>query len=414
MSAHLAESLGAVQACVALISGAISSLPAELTLDTDAGRAPAPATSAAWRILQRVNAFQSWPAFASWMTSQILLYGNAVSYIQTDGRGAVLGLSPCPWPWLLPQIVGGSNGSAPRLVYDTVHSTPEVALLGLPRRMLDTDVLHVRGRSDFGIIGRSVLSRAAGPVLEGLEIAQTATSFFRNGMRPSAVMTAPNYLTKPQRETYHSETEEKFAGSLAAGKIPLLEGGWKLEQHSLSSVDAEFLGTRQFSVADIARMFGIPEPLLQHGGRLLQDPTPYVSLLATQTLSPIVTAIEAEFDSAVLGSGSGMHLSIDLDGLMRGSFSAVTAALAALVQSGVITPNDAREELDWPALPDGDALRVGQAPNYPADGSGMPSVSPRPGPTGDGVAMPSHQNQGSMGGNGMMPGGMNGSGGMMQ
>jgi hypothetical protein len=43
----------------------------------------------------------------------------------------------------------------------------------------------------------------------------------------------------------------------------------------------------------------------------------------------------------------GGHLSIDADGMVRGSFSASVFAIAALKQSGIITPNDARAALGW-------------------------------------------------------------------
>jgi hypothetical protein len=93
---------------------------------------------------------------------------------------------------------------------------------------------------------------------------------------------------------------------------------------------------------------------------------------------------------------AGMHLVIDLDGLQRGSFSAIVAALAALLQSGAVTPNDVRTELNWPPIEGGDKLRTGPAPSWPADGPGSKHLGPSPGATGDGVAEPgSHQNQGA-------------------
>src|SRR5258708_7473869 len=69
---HLAETLSAVLGCVELIAGAISSLPASIMQDGD----EAPRSSAAWRILDRPNPWQSWPTFVSWLVASILLHGN--------------------------------------------------------------------------------------------------------------------------------------------------------------------------------------------------------------------------------------------------------------------------------------------------------------------------------------------------
>jgi HK97 family phage portal protein len=388
---HLSESLSAVVSCVELIAGAIASLPVSLTVDTPSGRAPAPQTAPAWRLLTRPNALQSWPAWASWTAASLLLHGNALSLIRNDARGAPTGLMPAPWPWLLPQVIGGGDG--PRLAFDMMQASPESTLLGLPRRMLDTDVLHIRARSDHGAIGRSVLARSSAPVREGLEIATLAQANWANGMRPSALISMPNFLDDTRRKRFEEETLAKFSGALNAGKIPVLEGGWKFEQISINSVDAEFLATRQFSVAEICRIFCVPEPLLQLGQRVPADLSPYTAAFCQQAILPLVRLIQSEFNYSVLPPG--MYLELDTDHLARGSFSATVAGLAALKQSAIITANDARAELGWPPVAGGDALSAAAPPSWPADGPGSVHLAPSPGPTGNGPPEPgNHSNEG--------------------
>ena len=325
-----AEALGAVQACVALICGAMSSLPAALTIDTPDGRAPAPSAAAAWRLLRRPNDWQSWPAFMSWASAQFLLRGNILAPIETDGAGRVTALQPVQWEHCNPVWLPSQ-----RLAYDVTLVTP-AGTSGPPRRYLQDEVLHVRARSDDGLIGRSVLSRAAGPLNEAVEIAGLALDNWRNGLRTSGIISMQGSLGDKARDRLKARIAEQ-----ADMDVLILDQSAKFEQMALSSVDAEFLGSRQFSVSDIARLFSVPEPLLQLGQRALIDPTPFVSLFAMQALAPIVTAIEAEFDHAVLPAG--MHLVLDMSGLMRGSFSAIAAALCATTQSGITTANDAGE-----------------------------------------------------------------------
>lgn len=389
-SAAMAEALSSVQGCIELTAGAIASLPATLTQDDPDGQVPAPPTATAWTLLRRPNPRQSWPAFCTSMVGSALLQGNAVAYLQRDGRGAVTALVPVPWRWLSVQVVQGTAG--PRLVYDVVQTGPEVALLGLPKRMLDTEVLHLRARSDDGLIGRSVLSRAAGVVREGNALATAAEATWTNGMRPAGVFMSPTYLSSEQRDKAEANAG-RFRGAVNAGRTPLLEGGWKFEQIGLTSVDAEFLATRQFSVAEVARLFNVPLGLIQPG----QGVQPYEAMLAALAqlaLAPLVAIIEAEFDAAVLPEG--LHLQLDMSGLLRGNFSAQAGAFATLVQSGILTPNDARRGLGLPAHADGDALRTGAAPNFPADAKGVPSIGPKPGKTGTGSPDPgTHQNEGA-------------------
>ena len=389
--AWLSESLSAVTACLEITTASIASLPASIVADAEDGRQAAQDTLPAVKLISRPNMRQSWPSFCMQVVADLQMQGNSVSWIKKDARGAVVSLTPIPWTWLSPQVVG--VGAHSRLVFDLVTSTPETQLLGLPPRLLDTEVLHIKARSDNGLIGRSVLARAAGVVRESLEMSKVAEKTWRNGMRPSGYLSSPSYLTDEQRKLAKASLLD-YSGALNAGKVPLLEGGWSFKQASLNSADAEFLSSRQFGVAEICRLFRVPEPLIQLGDRLPADLSPYLAAFAQLTLAPIVSAIEAEFDQTVLPAG--YHLLIDMGGLLRGNYSAVAAANCAQVQSGIMTANEARSAVGLSSHADGDALRTGSAPNWPADAPGMPSLAPKPGHTGDGLPAPgTHQNEGA-------------------
>jgi HK97 family phage portal protein len=397
VTAPQAEALGAVAACVSLICNSAAALPAQLVIDTPSGRAPAPPTASAWRLLRRPNPWMSWPILASWITAQLLLWGNALLRIDADQRGAPMGLTPVPWWWVIPRIV--TSGATARLVYDiTFHAAAEAQLLNLPARLLDNETLHIRNRPDIGIIGRSVLSRASSPVHEGLQIAEAAIALWKNGLRPSGVLKVPTYLSDNQRKR-KAEWVDEFTGAVNTGKVPLLEGGWAFDRMQLSSVDAEFLASRKHSVAEICRLFNVPEALVQPEQRIA-DPGPFVAEFAQFCLAPLCNVIEAEVDASVLQPGQ--HLMIDLGGLMRGNYSAAVAASVALVQAGVISANEIRQQFGYPAHPDGDGLRVGAPPSYPADFKDGEHLGPSPGPSKGVPEMPSHSNQGSKG-NGAMP-----------
>ena len=386
-----AQNLAAVLGAVELIAGSIASLPASIVVDTPDGRAPLPGAAAS-RLLARPNARQSWPGFVTTMVAGTLLQGNAVSRLELDGRGQVVSLTPVPWPWLLPQIVTTAAGA--RLAFDLVHSTPEAALLGVPARLLADDCLHLKSRADAGIIGRSVLSRA--PDVLGAAIgAQTfASSIWSNGASPSLAISVPRNIDAEGMKRMRAFFDERSAGAHNARKPLFLDAETVVTPIQVSPEDAEVLASRRFSVSDIARLFNVPEPLLQVGSTAPADTAPYLAAFAQLALAPIVAALEAEFDHAVLPAGQ--HLQLDMAGLSRGAWVAVATAQAVLVQSGIATPNDARRALGLPAHPDGESLRAGNAPDYPADAAGVPSLAPKPGP---GATAPetvgTHQNEGS-------------------
>lgn len=376
----LASVLGAIE----LISSAVSALPASIVFDGEAGPEAAASTLPAARLLRRPAPAYSWSRWASATTASLLTMGNALSYVSLDGRGAPVSIVPCPWSWVVPSVLASG-----RLVYDVVQATPEARALGLPAggRLLDTDVIHVRSRADGGgLIGRSVLSRARSVIEEGRELSVVANAAWRQSARPSGWITTERVLDKGVRERAE-DLINRFTGSLNTGRVPLLEDGWKFQQQTFNSVDAEFLASRAFSVAEVARVFCIPEPMLQVGRTAPADLTPYLSAFATLALSPIVTAIEDEFTHSVLPDG--YRLQIDMGGLMRGSWSGIVAGAAAARAAGMISANDGRALLGLPPRADGDTLAASPGPaHFAADGPGMPHLGPSPGPTGDGLPAP--------------------------
>jgi HK97 family phage portal protein len=325
-----------------------------------------------------------------WYCRQLLVFGNAVARVDTDARGAPNGLTPVRWDSLFPRVLSG-----PRLAFDVANRSAEAQLLGLPPRLFADECLFCRLQSDDGVVGRSPIARAAAAVREGITLSDTAAATFRNGARPSGVLTFPTFLSDIQRTRYADTFIDKISGEMNAGRVPVLEGGMKLEAASMTFLDAQFLEMRGLNTETVCNLFNVPSILIRTGQHAVADLSVYTTAFYQQAVVPLIAIIEAEFDHSIFDD-SGLHLAIDADGAMRGSFSSMVAAMAALQQSGSITANEVRAELDWPPIEGGDALAAGNAPNWPADGAGMPSLSPKPGPTGDAPPKPgNHGNEGA-------------------
>ena len=56
------------------------------------------------------------------------------------------------------------------------------------RRLLQSEVVHLRDRSDDGLIGRSRLQRAAAVVAAGISIQTFANAIYDNGINPSGAL----------------------------------------------------------------------------------------------------------------------------------------------------------------------------------------------------------------------------------
>ncbi|MGY4803450.1 phage portal protein [Teichococcus aerofrigidensis] len=336
VSPRLAENLATVTACVGAVASVMASLPAYVYRKAPGGRTELYDHPVA-RLVRRPNSHQSWPDLVEWLMAQALLHGNALAEIQYDGAGRATALVPVPWP--LVSVVVLPSG---RIAYDIAPES------GPRRRLLEGEVFHLRDRSDDGIVGRSRISRA--PEVLGIAIsANTAVSkLYSGGLRTQGFIEAPNILTAAQRTDV-----EGWAGrireAMQHGRLPLLEGGFRFNNASLSPEDAELLESRRFSVEELCRLFQVPPPIVQdlsHG--TFTNSREAGRWFAQFSLAPWARKIEAEFERSVFGASSADCLiELDMSGLMRADAEARWQSHKIAVDAGILDPDEIREIEGW-------------------------------------------------------------------
>ena len=356
---RMAENLSCVLACVGAISSAMASLPAYVYRTLERGREIDPAHPIARLISTGPNQHQSWPDWIEWTMASVLLRGNALAEIVTDGRGAVTALHPIPWEYVTVQLL--PNG---RLVYDVVELTTLYGGTGRKRRLLQDEVFHLRDRSDDGLLGRSRLQRAAAVVQAGLSIQDFANALYKNGVNPSGALEMEAKLTEDQRAQLALAFREAMAGPTKAAKALVLDQGMKWNQISISPEDAEFLASRRFTTEELARLFGVPPPIvgdLSHG--TFTNSETVGRWFATHTLSPWIRKLEAEFTRSVFTDADRMthKVEIDMSGFLRGDPAQRWAAWKIAVEGGILDADEIREEEGW--NPRGAAAQPAQREN---------------------------------------------------
>ncbi len=342
--------LGDCDRLVQAIASAIASLPAYVYRRTDAGRTEDTTHPLNRLIRQGANDKQSWPDFAEWLLASTLLRGNALAEILIDNRGAVVGLAPIPWGWVSVQRLPSG-----RIAYDIVAQDQMHGTSGRSRRLLQDEVLHLRDRSDDGVLGRSRLSRAAETIGASLATQNFASSLYKNGINPSGALSVEGRFTPESRETLRTNFREAFTGTQHAAKALILEQGVKWQQISVSPEDAELLASRRFSTEELARIFQVPPPLVG-----IWDHSSFTNSetagrwFAQHTLSPWLRKIEAEFSRNVFGAGSNSYLELDLAGFLRGDPASRWASYDIAIKNRVLTPNEVRQVEGWNPRAGGD------------------------------------------------------------
>lgn len=351
-------SLSAVWGCVNLISGSISSLPLQLYRGGDDGDRVMLRDHSLYRVLHdSPNADQTALDFWDFMAMSLELWGNAYARIERLG-GKVVALVPV-WP----NRISVRRETRGVLRYRWTDS-------GRQYDLPEDDVLHVRGPGGDPLGGMSTLSFARRTFGLALAADESASGFYRNGMRPSGVLKFTEWLSDENREIARKYMADEFIGAANAGKPFVAEGGVEWQSLTMPLDDAQLLETRSFSVEEVCRIFGVPPVLVQHHSKTSSWPTgveQQVLIFQKFTLRRRLKRLEQAMEKQLLTEEerqSGMRIEFNLEGLLRGDSAGRAAFYKSALNDGWMTINEVRAKENLSPVEGGDVPRI-QKQNVP-------------------------------------------------
>lgn len=337
LSARAAESLSTVLACSTVIASSLASIPVLIYRREGDNRLEAMAHPLRRITRSGVNDHMSWPDFLEHLIASALLTGNGLAEILRAGNGQLAGFRFIPWG-----MVTVAYLSSGRLAYDVGDGR------GGNRRLLQGEVIHLRDRTDDGLIGRSRLSRAAETVASVAASNTFAKSFLDRGAAPSGVIELPGTLTADQRSALRDQFKARHSGAANAGSTLILDGGMTWKAAQISPEDAELLETRKFGVEEICRLFQVPPPLVQdYSHNTFTNSETAGRWFAMFTLSPWARKIEAEFARSVFPTNGPFELELDLSGFLRGDPATRWNAHKIAIDAGVLDADEVRQIEGW-------------------------------------------------------------------
>lgn len=366
MNARLAENLSAVLGCVQAIAGAISAFPLFVYRETGAAKVEDRAHPLARLVRRGPNRYQSMVDWLEWTMGSVLLRGNAVSELVRDGAGGVVELKPIPWEWCRVQMLG--NG---RLVYDINEISSVYGGTGKTRRLLEDDVVHLRDRSDDGVIGLSRLVRAAGAMESAMSVQHYDNAQWTNGLRPSGVVAVEHPVTPELMSALQQRLNER-GGAGNAGKVLVLDRGMKWDATTITPHDAELLLSRRFTVEEICRIYGVPPVVVGDlTNSSFNNSETLLLAFAQLTLRGWVTKLEHVLGRAVFSDEDIMdhRIEFDMSDYLRGDPLTRWKNNQIAVDSGILTPDEIRELEGYGPIDGGGELRPRAATKTPAGGT---------------------------------------------
>jgi len=242
------------------------------------------------------------------------------------------------------------------------------------------DIMHVRDLSLNGLTGMSKVSQCRNSI--GLQIAceEHGGNVFKNGASPNATMEFPHELTDPQHKRLQKDLDENWNGK-KSGRTMILESGGKLVPFAMPLKDAQFLETRQFGRTEICGIFRVPPHMVGDLSRsTFSNMEQEAANLVQYSLAPLVRRVESVINSTIL-AGTDFYLEYLIDSLVRGDIRTRMESYSRAIQSGIMTPDEARGKENLEPDPSGAGAKLYMMANVvPIELAGQAPVVAAPDP----------------------------------
>lgn len=329
----LALRYAAVWACVNVIAKSIAILPWTTYQRTATGRRELPESGVSWLLHTQPNPEMGPYQFKHMLMTHVLTWGNAYCEIERDNAGRPLWL----WP-VTPDRVVPDRNDAGEIVYLIRNGQAG------PTQIAAENMMHVRGMGFDGIVGYSPIRMAAETIGAGLAMEKFGASFFGNGANMGGVLVHPQKLSQAARENLEKSLRERAGASNALSWL-VTEEGMKPERIGIPPDEAQFLETRQHTVLDICRWFGVPPHKVASLDRATWSNIEHQGIeFVTDTIQPWVTQLEEEANLKLFGriNRGRVYTKFNLGALLRGDMKSRYEAYAIGSQWGWLSANDIR------------------------------------------------------------------------
>ena len=362
-----ARKLSAVDRCMSILAGSMAKLPSYIF---DSKSRERPGHPLLHLLNVRPNEAMTPSVRKEVLENSRLEGGNGYDWIVRDPQtGRVAELIPVPWylvqPW---------KDTAGRIWYTVTHP-----FTGEPMVLPREDVCHYKGATRDGLTGISVLRRAADTLAAARAAQEYERAYYESGGQPSGVLKTDADLGgwaegadgKPLqradgslvslKDQLRSEWEKVHAGPKNGHRVAILDLGLDYKPIAASNQEAQFIESKEVSIRDIARYFGVPLYKLGEGKEAYSSNEQNAIEYVVGTLHPIVTQYEEEQTWKLLTDreiAAGLEVRINLMAELRGDSNARMHVYQTMLQEGVYSVNDVRALEDLPDILGGSEHRA--------------------------------------------------------
>ena len=342
VSQFSAMQMSAVYACIRILSETLAQLPLNIRRKTADGSELALSHPLFSLLHNQPNPWMSSFSWRNAVMGHCAGWGNGYSYIIRDQTGGPKALLPLLPDRTYPQLINN------RLSYQTQIN--EHAFEALPK-----DIIHVPALSFDGLVGMSPIALHR----EAIGLGQAAQKFgarlFGCGSLLSGVLKHPGRLKRKAEkpddpspvERLRKQWRDLYSGLENSGSVAVLEEGMEYQQIGIPPEDAQFLQTRKFQIADIARIFNVAGHLINDLERATFNNISELSLsFLRYTMTPWIVRWEQELNRKLFPDNDEYYIKFNLQGLLRGTLTERKDYYKTAIEYGWLSRNEIREMED--------------------------------------------------------------------
>lgn len=320
--------LSAIYRAVQLLADSIAQLPIQVERNGQVlDRSEVPS------IIKRFNLEMDNQDFIEFLVLSLVLNGNAFVLVEHDRQGNPINLVPLP-----PRHVAVSRNEYGELryAYNSKSYGPG-------------DMVHIhRMRMPGALRGLGPIQAAAKELQGHIKTAEYGATYFDSHALPQGILTSDQTVSPEEAKLAKTRWYERESMS----DVVVLGKGLKFEALAISPKEAQWLEAQQFSVAQIARLFGVPSSLMMavlDGGTSQTYSNVEQDWLAFTrfTLMGYVRKIETALSEFTV---RGQKVRLRVEGLLRSDTKSRYAGYEIAIRSRFMTVDEVRALEGLPAL----------------------------------------------------------------
>jgi HK97 family phage portal protein len=299
--------------------------------------------------LQDVLAYQpnDWMTsfeWREWMTSQMLLWGNAYSLIRPGRRGSVDQLIPLHASRM--EIVRLENG---RLQYQYREDGKPT-----PTNYRQDQIFHLRWLSSDGVTGYvpTTLSQDAIGLARATEL--YSSSFFSNGAQSGTYIETDQPFKPEAIQRFKQQWDDAHRGPMKAFGTVVMPHGFHKKTDPVNNQHSALIDTRRYAVEEIARCYRVPLHMLGDLTNVRHSTVEQAAIdFVTFGLYPHTRRWQFACRRDLITEDRDYFVEFDTTALLAGDFAARSQFMREAFNMGALSVDEIRAQIGYNPLPDG-------------------------------------------------------------